>query len=467
MVYGAALAAGAITPGTALRDAPIAEYDEATGTHWKPRSGNRFRGVVLAQDAFAASLNAPAIDVFDRVGAGPVIDARPPARDHDRARRAPADGARRVVRQADRARPGVRRRSRGAAGRSPRTSRSASAAATPRCSTPPCPRIRGSTRRARLDRIAATAGADPAERVGATGGGAAGRTGARARGRVGGRVDGRVIDERVAFQLTDMMSAVVARGTASAAAAPRAARRRARPARPTTTPTPGSSASPAACSARCGSGSMIPRTSSAPKAMAPTPRCRCGCARCAPPRATGRPSPCPGPAPDGMERVAIDRETGLLAAPGTGGLPLWFRSAPRRPKSRGNLVHRRRISAAAPANSEHPSHGAAGQRGAMLRAMFGMGGTEILGDLDRRAPVPGARQAARRGQADQQGHPRHQEAVAGAPADDRGRRAHRRGAARPARARCAARRSRSARASPSSPSRSRPPPIRSPRPPRR
>src|SRR5262249_62313784 len=73
MVYGAALAAGAITPGSALRDAPIAEYDEATGAHWKPRSGSRFRGVVLAQDAFAASLNAPAIDVFDRVGAGPVI----------------------------------------------------------------------------------------------------------------------------------------------------------------------------------------------------------------------------------------------------------------------------------------------------------------------------------------------------------------------------------------------------------
>ena len=39
VVYGAALAAGAITPGTALRDAPIAEYDEATGAHWKPRSG--------------------------------------------------------------------------------------------------------------------------------------------------------------------------------------------------------------------------------------------------------------------------------------------------------------------------------------------------------------------------------------------------------------------------------------------
>src|SRR5439155_4009861 len=60
-------------PGTALRDAPIAEYDEATNVHWKPKSGGHFRGIVLAQDAFASSLNAPAIDVFDRVGAGPVI----------------------------------------------------------------------------------------------------------------------------------------------------------------------------------------------------------------------------------------------------------------------------------------------------------------------------------------------------------------------------------------------------------
>src|SRR6185503_5184852 len=64
---------GAITPGTALRDAPIAEYDEVTNTHWKPKSGNKFRGVVLAQDAFASSLNAPAIDVFDRIGAPGVI----------------------------------------------------------------------------------------------------------------------------------------------------------------------------------------------------------------------------------------------------------------------------------------------------------------------------------------------------------------------------------------------------------
>jgi membrane carboxypeptidase/penicillin-binding protein len=33
-----------------------------------------------------------------------------------------------------------------------------------------------------------------------------------------------------------------------------------------------------------------------------------------------------GPPPAGVEQVAIDRETGLLAAPGSGGLALWFRS---------------------------------------------------------------------------------------------------------------------------------------------
>jgi hypothetical protein len=38
----------------------------------------------------------------------------------------------------------------------------------------------------------------------------------------------------------------------------------------------------------------------------------------------------PGPAPAGMSRATIDRESGLLAAPGAPGLTLWFRegSAP-------------------------------------------------------------------------------------------------------------------------------------------
>jgi len=73
IVYGAALEHGDITLGTPLRDAPIAEYDEATDVHWKPRSGHQFRGVALVADAFAASLNTPAIDVLDRTGAPAVI----------------------------------------------------------------------------------------------------------------------------------------------------------------------------------------------------------------------------------------------------------------------------------------------------------------------------------------------------------------------------------------------------------
>src|SRR5690606_31190432 len=75
IVYAAAIEANAITPATALRDAPIAEYDEDLDVHWKPtNTGRAFRGVVLAQDALALSLNAPAVDVLDRVGAARVGD---------------------------------------------------------------------------------------------------------------------------------------------------------------------------------------------------------------------------------------------------------------------------------------------------------------------------------------------------------------------------------------------------------
>jgi penicillin-binding protein 1A len=63
-----------VAPGTPLRDGPIAEYDEQLDVHWKPKnSGRQFRGVALAQDALASSLNAPAVDVLDRVGGKRVI----------------------------------------------------------------------------------------------------------------------------------------------------------------------------------------------------------------------------------------------------------------------------------------------------------------------------------------------------------------------------------------------------------
>lgn len=75
VVYAAALERDVITPGTALRDAPVAEYDEDRDVFWKPQNrGHAFRGVAIAQDALAASLNAPAVDVLDRVGARAAIE---------------------------------------------------------------------------------------------------------------------------------------------------------------------------------------------------------------------------------------------------------------------------------------------------------------------------------------------------------------------------------------------------------
>jgi len=303
MVYGAALAAGAITPGTALRDAPIAEYDEATGAHWKPRSGHRFQGVVLAQDAFAASLNAPAIDVFDRVGAAPVIalarrlgistrldELRPMALGASCVKpielaRAYAAIARRGWAIAPHFAIRVRR----------------GAAALFDATVPEDPWLDPAHR---FDRIAATAGADPAARVGAPG--------------------RRLLDERVAFQLADMMSAVVARGTASAAAA------LGRPAAGKTgTTNDNTDAWFVGFTGRVLGAVWVGFDDPAHKlgsegdgAHAALPLWM----RAVRAAEGARPAiAVPGAPPDGMERVAIDRETGQLAAPGAGGLALWFR----------------------------------------------------------------------------------------------------------------------------------------------
>jgi penicillin-binding protein 1A len=74
IVYAAALEKNVITPGTPLRDAPVTEYDEDRDVYWKPNnSGHAFRGVALAQDALAASLNAPSVDVMDRIGPAAAI----------------------------------------------------------------------------------------------------------------------------------------------------------------------------------------------------------------------------------------------------------------------------------------------------------------------------------------------------------------------------------------------------------
>ncbi|HEY0250928.1 MAG TPA: transglycosylase domain-containing protein, partial [Kofleriaceae bacterium] len=188
IVYGAALDRGAITPGTALRDAPIAEYDETTNTHWKPHSGNKFRGVVLVEDAFAASLNAPAIDVFDRTGPTPIIalakklgitsklePVRPLALGASCVK--PIELARAfaiIARRGWAIAPHLAIRVR-------RGDHVLFDAAVPE--DPTLDQAR------RFDRIAALAGSDPAERVGADG--------------------GQLLDEKIAFQLLDMMTAVV------------------------------------------------------------------------------------------------------------------------------------------------------------------------------------------------------------------------------------------------------------------
>ena len=75
LVYGAALSLGRITPATQLRDGPIAMWDEDMKLFWKPsNSGRSFKGMAVAHDALAQSLNTPTIEVFDKIGAEAVIN---------------------------------------------------------------------------------------------------------------------------------------------------------------------------------------------------------------------------------------------------------------------------------------------------------------------------------------------------------------------------------------------------------
>ena len=303
LVYGAALAGGAITPGTALRDAPVAEYDEATNTHWKPKSGDRFRGVVLAQDAFASSLNAPAIDVFDRVGAPAVIalarrlgittplaEVRPMALGASCVKpielaRVYAIVARRGWAIAPRLAVRVRR----------------GAEILFDASVPEDPWLAPADR---LDRVAATAGLDPAERTESAG--------------------GQLVEPAIAFQLDDMMRAVVERGTASAA------RSVGRPAAGKTgTTNDNTDAWFVGFTGRVLGAVWIgfddPSTKLGSKgdgAHAALPLWQ----RAIRAAEADRPAiAVPGEPPPGMEQETIDRESGLLAAPGAPGLPLWFR----------------------------------------------------------------------------------------------------------------------------------------------
>jgi penicillin-binding protein 1A len=303
LVYGAALESGAITPGTALRDAPIAEYDEVTNTHWKPKSGDRFRGVVLAQDAFASSLNAPAIDVFDRIGATGVIrlakrlgitselaEVRPMALGASCVKpielaRAYAVIARRGWAVAPRLAVRVRRGD----------------DVLFDATVPEDPWLDAARR---YDRLAATAGLDPAERIQAPG--------------------EQLIAEPVAFQLIDMMTAVVDRGTATAA------KSLGRPAAGKTgTTNDNTDAWFIGYTGRVLGAVWIGFDDPVTK-LGPTG----DGARAALPlwlramRAAEVDRPkvaLPGEPAQGMQRATIDRETGMLAAPGAPGLSLWFR----------------------------------------------------------------------------------------------------------------------------------------------
>ncbi|HEX5060189.1 MAG TPA: transglycosylase domain-containing protein [Kofleriaceae bacterium] len=303
LVYGAALESGAITPGTALRDAPIAEYDEATNTHWKPKSGNQFRGVVLAQDAFAASLNAPAIDVFDRVGADNVIRfARRLGITSDLAEVRPMALGASCVKPIELARvyAVIARRGWAIAPRLAVRVRRGDTVLFD-ATVPEDPWLDGARR---YDRIAATAGLDAAERNQATG--------------------SQLIQEPIAFQLIDMMRAVVERGTSTAA---RSLGRDA--AGKTGTTNDNTDAwfigytgrllgavwigfdDPATKLGKDGDGAhaALPLWLRAIRAAeADRPKLAL-----------------PGDAPAGMQRATIDRESGLLAAPGAPGLTLWFR----------------------------------------------------------------------------------------------------------------------------------------------
>ena len=302
MVYGAALDAGAITPGAALRDAPIAEYDERTNVHWKPKSGNRFRGIVLAQDAFAASLNAPAIDVFDRVGSSRVIqfarrlgistavtDLRPMALGASCVKplelaRAYAVIARRGWAIAPRFAVRVRRGDR----------------VVFDAAVPEDPWLDPDRR---FDRIAETAGVDPDARIGAEG--------------------GRLVDERIAFQLQDMMAAVTSRGTAAAASGlgrPTAGK--------TGTTNDNTDAWFVGYTGRVLVAAWLGFDDPTHKLGAEADGAHAALPlwmRAVRAAEGARPAVgVPGPPPAGVQRVAIDRETGQRAAPGTNGLAVWF-----------------------------------------------------------------------------------------------------------------------------------------------
>ncbi|HTJ40637.1 MAG TPA: transglycosylase domain-containing protein [Kofleriaceae bacterium] len=303
IVYGAALEHDAITEGTALRDAPVTEYDEANGVFWKPRAGHGFRGVALAADALALSLNAPAIDVLDRVGTKPVIEL---------ARRlgitTPLADVRPMALGANCVKPLELARAYAIFARD-------GWAAAPHlivrvrrgdelvfdASVPEDPWLSAADR---IDRMAWAVGRDPAERVSADG--------------------GQLVDARTSWIVDHMLAGVVERGTATAA------RRASRPAAGKTgTTNDNADAWFVGFTARALAAVWVGHET--PRPLGP----KDDGAHAALPlwmdlidRAEGaRPaSPVLGPPPPAMTQARIDRESGLLAVPGAGGAEdLWFK----------------------------------------------------------------------------------------------------------------------------------------------
>ena len=318
LVYGAALEDAAITPGTPLLDAPVTEYDEVENVFWKPKSGDRFRGLVLAEDAFAASLNAPAIDVLGRVGGARVIDfARRLGITSPLIDGGPLALGASCVRLVELARvyaivlrggwdavPRLVVRIEHAAAGSLSTAGPAALAegvALFDAAVPEDPWL--STSR-RFDRAAAVSGRPPDERLTAP-------------------ARGRLLDEGIAYQLRHMLRAVVTRGTATSG------RRLSREILGKTGTTNdntdawfvGSSAralgavwlgfdDPARNLGRGGDGShaALPLWIEGLRAV----------------EGSRPPAPILGPPPPSLEQVRIDRESGLRAT--TGGLDLWLRT---------------------------------------------------------------------------------------------------------------------------------------------
>ena len=307
IVYGAALEDGAITPGTALRDAPVTEYDPTTNIEWKPRSGEGFHGLVLAVDALAASLNAPAVDVFDRVGADRVIRlARRLGITTPLAAVRPLALGASCVKMIELAR---------------------AYAVIARGGWAIAPRFAVRVRRGdevlfdaavpedpwldparRYDRLAATAGLPPDARLDVP----------DARGQP-------LLDPDVAFQLTDMMTAVVQRGTAA-----EAGRTLGRPAAGKTGTTNDNADAwfvgfDGRVLAAVWTGFDDPSHKLGAHDDGAHASLPLWIAAVREAEGDRPPVPVPGPPPAGMVRATIDRESGLLAPPGGSGLSLWFR----------------------------------------------------------------------------------------------------------------------------------------------